>query len=362
MALLGFDSGEATRFPTFAYGGTSGWVKIADQPSAWDSFRISRYGDPGVTGSGIQEALSYSGSTALRVYALNGYGCAAMRRSFQGAPFSESYLSLLFQVDTLDKDIVALLTNAIAVSVKVAIDATGQILVYADTTLKQTIPTGWVANEWHQVSIHQKTSTDTLEIKLDSGATIDCSGTTMPPWYYLMIGSPTPWWPTAGNVYVDCIQLNDASGSINNSWPGSPKIATALRPRADTAVQDWTRNTGSNNFDMIKEASPDLDTTYLVSHAFDDVSTFDLDTLTLPDGSAISGICLTAVAKRADAAYLIPVVSRGGSTPDLSALKLPVGLDYMSPLEWFLELDPITSAPWTLANLNATHFGFKHSN
>ena len=113
---------------------------------------------------------------------------------------------------------------------------------------------------------------------------------------------------------------------------------------------------------MIEETNPDLDTTYLVSHAFDDVSTFDLDTLTLPVGSAISGICLTAVAKRADAAYLIPVVSRGESTPDLSALKLPVGLDYMTPLEWFLELDPITSAPWTLANLNSTHFGFKHSN
>jgi hypothetical protein len=32
----------------------------------------------------------------------------------------------------------------------------------------------------------------------------------------------------------------------------------------------------------------------------------------------------------------------------------------MTPIEWFIELDPITSAPWTQANINATKFGFKH--
>jgi hypothetical protein len=76
--------------------------------------------------------------------------------------------------------------------------------------------------------------------------------------------------------------------------------------------------------------------------------------------TVIVGVCLTAVAKRADAANLIPVVSRGATTVELTALAKPVGADYMTPIEWFLEEDPIISGPWTQTNLNATTFGFKH--
>lgn len=370
MALLGFDSGEATRFPHFAYYNTdSAWIQIANQPSPW---QIKT--DNETSGSaGVYEHITDVpdppfGSTAFQTLTYNSGSRTAMRRTFTDTPLSESFISFWFAsgFGTIDREFFTLTDASGTISVQLRLDSSGNILVFAGATptLVGTIPAGFSggASTWHLIQLHQKVSTNTLELKVDGSGVIDCSGTSMLPWSFIVLGNITTTW---SHIYRSCftaIQINDPTGSTNNSWPGTSKTTTALRPKADTAVQNWSPSSGPSGFAMIEETNPDLDTTYLVSHAFDDVSTFDLDTLTLPVGSAISGICLTAVAKRADAAYLIPVVSRGESTPDLSALKLPVGLDYMTPLEWFLELDPITSAPWTLANLNSTHFGFKHSN
>jgi hypothetical protein len=177
--------------------------------------------------------------------------------------------------------------------------------------------------------------------------------------YYIVLG----WLNAAGvsAVYYDCLQVNDTTGSINNSWPGSPKIPTALRPSSDDAgVSDWTRLSGAFDYAMIDEDSPDLDTTYVYSNADGDESLYGLTDLAEPANATIVGICLTAIAKRADAAALIPVVSRGGTTVELSGLQQSVGADYMTPIEWFLETDPITSAAWTQADINATEFGIKH--
>ena len=363
MALIGFDSGEATRYPTYA-GVAGSWYSVAGQPSPWQI-----ESNNGANGAGVQAGVVYSGTTAFQVLIAGGTCTVGMRRSFAGAPFSESFISLMYQTDAnTDKDFFALADAANALSVRLALDRSGRILVYAGTgagTLKATITTGWSAGTWHSIQIHQNTATNTLELKLDDGNSIDCSGTTMLPWYYLVLGMPfNASGVSANNSYFDCIQVNNALGSVNNSWPGSPAILTALRPNADTASADWTRSGGGgpNGYALINEVSPDLDTTYVASTADGDTSTFGFDALVLPTtNSPIKGICLTAVAKRADAASLIPVISRGGSTPDLSALAKPIGPDYMTPIEWFIEKDPITNAAWTQANINATSFGFKHS-
>lgn len=358
MALRGFDSGEATQFPTYG-NAPLGWSTAANQPSKWE--RYSNYSSIGR--SGVQSSVRYSGTSAflVRIDTLNGYR-SAMRRTFASAPFSNTFLSLMFLTDSLTSSTILALTNdAEAISARIVMDASFNILVYAGTgagTLKATIPTGWSSNQWHNIQLHIDTTTNTLEIKLDNGATINCSGTAMNPWYFLVIGNAYED-ANVSNKYYDCIQVNDPSGSVNNSWPGSPLIQTALRPDADTATTDWTRSSGSNDFDMIKETAPDLDTTYVSSVTFGDASTYGFNDISLPANTVIQGVCLTIVAKRADAAKIIPVVSRGGTTIELTAVD--VGVDYMAPIEVFIELDPITSAAWTQANLNATDFGFKHA-
>jgi len=370
VALIGFDSGEATRYPSYQTLYTDGsWYSIANQPSAWQVYRLLANG---ITASaGFQTTTKFYGTTAARIgstYSAGGSSLAiGMRRTFANAPFSETYIAFVFNVDSLvARDILALTAAAGTVSVRLAIDGSGQLLVYAGAgagTLKATIATGWSANAWHSIQLHQKTATNTLEVKIDGGATIDCSGTAMLPWSFILIGNPLNAISNTNalNCYYDSLTVNDNTGSYNNTWPGSPRIPTALRPSSDTAVTDWIRSGGANDFDMIKEVPPDLDTTYVSSAVAGDTSTYGFASLGESATTLITGICLTAVAKRADAAFLIPVISRGGTTPDLTSLEKAIGSDYMTPIEWFFDTDPITGLPWTQANLNATYFGFKHS-
>jgi hypothetical protein len=254
MALIGFDSGEATRYPTYGPAAV-GWSSAANQPSKWE-----RWGDEyGIAKSGVQTTTRYSGTTAFLVYTGAGWK-SAMRRTFPDAPFSETYQSFMVLTDTLASRVIFALTDVSQViSTRIVMDASFQILVYAGAgagTLKATIATGWSTSQWHNIQLHINTATNTLEIKLDNGATTDCSGTAMNPWYYLVIGNAYTAGGADSSLYFDCIQVNNTSGSVNNSWPGSPKILTAQRPSADTAVTDWVRSSGSNDFDMIKETPP----------------------------------------------------------------------------------------------------------
>lgn len=356
MALKGFHSGEDTRYPTFAtLGTTNAWHKVANQPS-----RFELFGNVTSVAAGITTAAQFTGTTAYRLTTGGTTSRAvAMRRHF-GTTFSEAYTSIMFKVSALGAlNLFDLRTSADQLVVRIATNATGQILVYAGTgaTLKATITTGWAANEWHQIRLHTKTSTNTLEIKLDGGATVDCSGTAMLDWYYLVLGTTTTINQNVEWLF-DCLQVNDASGSLNNSWPGAPRIPTGLHPDSDTAITDWTRDSGTSDYSRVNELAPDLDTSYVQSTSFGDRSTYGFDNMAEPANAAIIGVCLTIVAKRADAARIIPLVSRGGTTVELAAVD--VGTDYMSPIEVIIEQDPIAVGAWTQTNLNATEFGIKH--
>lgn len=361
MALIAFDSGEATRYPTYAsISNISAFYTVANQPSPWQVFAL---GNNNL--AGFQTATTYSGTTAMRVN--NGWSDqrCAVRREF-GVDFTESYISLMFRVDVSStKTIVRFLSSAGTQTAQVQIDTLQRILLYAGTTLKVTTVTGWATNQWHQIRLHIDTATNTLEMILDDGSIIDGSGTVMVPWRYIHHGlsSSNETVAATTNLYIDCFQLNDATGSINNSWPDVPRILTATSPIADDAsYDDWTPLSGGDEYAMIDEVSPDLDTTYVYSNATGDTSAFEFGTTTTePADVIVVGVCLTCVAKRADAAYLTPVVIRGASYVEVTALKKAVEADYMTPMEFFMETDPITSVAWLMTDLNTTEFGFKHT-
>jgi len=355
MALRGFDSGEATKFPTYASRVSSAWSSVANQPSRWQ-VKTGAY----AASMGVDTTDPFYGTTHFHLLSATDR-TVAMRRHFAATP-AESYISFVFKLDALVARDVFQLTTAAATpvtSMRIHSDASGNILVYAATTLKKTIVTGWGANTWHQIRIHQKTSDNTLEVILDNGAIEDCSGTAMLPWYFLVLGNPNNNTTATSHLYIDAIQVNDTTGSVNNSWPDSPRIPTAIRPDGDTASTDWARSSGSNDSDMIKEEQPDLDTTYVSSSNIGDASRYTFGNLAEPSNAVIVGVCLTIVAKRADAAKIIPVVSRGGTTVELTAVD--VETDYMSPIEVIIEQDPIAVGAWTQTNLNATEFGIKHA-
>jgi hypothetical protein len=354
MAVIAFDSGETTRFPTFALRNLTTWTKVANQPSLWEIKNWNCL-------NGVDTTFINNGSVSLRCTSAGTTRQSRMRRSIKAATHSDDYVSFIFLAENLPAtscDFFSLTTATEALVVRLNLNSAGDILVYAGTTptLKATIAAGVVSNTWYHISMHVVAGTPgTLVIRFQDGADVDCSGTDMSPWYYLVIGNLAS--VTSGWDFQN-IQVNDTTGTVNNSWPGNPIIPVPSRPDADTALTDWVRSSGSNDFDMIKEAQPDLDTTYVASTVDADRSTYGMDDISNPPNTAIRAVCLCIVAKRADAASIIPLVSRGGTTIELT--PIPIGIDYMTPIEVIIELDPIAASDWTEANFNATQFGFKH--
>jgi len=355
MALKGLDSGEATRFPIYTARTAGSWTKPVHEPSAWQVISSNS----GYSSEGVATTDPYHGNTHFRVQCTNAAHTAAMRREF-GADFSETYLAFHVKFDSLtNAPFFFLRTSADAIAVRLNIDSTGNLLVYAGTTptLKRTIATAITPNNWHHIELHVKAAVSgTLEIKLDSGAALDCSGTNMSAWRLLEFGNH----PTTSILYaqMDSLQVNDTTGTVNNSWPGTPRIPGAIRPNQDTAATDWTRNSEDADYKTIDEPAPDEDNSYIYSSADGDTSIFEFSDMAEPANSLIPGIVLTIVAKRADPAQIIPIVKRGVTSVELDPVD--VGPDYMTPIEVIIEEDPIAEGPWTQTNLNDTEFGFKH--
>ena len=130
-----------------------------------------------------------------------------------------------------------------------------------------------------------------------------------------------------------------------------------LMPSADTAVADWTPNSGADHFNRVNENPADDDTSYLTGES-GDVDLFDLTNMANGPGHSIKGITVNSVIKRTDDSITtvkLPVKS-GATTSDGSSL--PVGTSY-GMVSRVLETDPNTSEAWTRAAIAAMQAGLK---
>jgi hypothetical protein len=66
------------------------------------------------------------------------------------------------------------------------------------------------------------------------------------------------------DVWLDDIVIADDRGGRNDDFLGDLRIST-LVPVADTSQNDWTPNSGSDNFSRVAEIPPDDDTSWVAS-------------------------------------------------------------------------------------------------
>lgn len=163
-----------------------------------------------------------------------------------------------------------------------------------------------------------------------------------------------PW--VTNFVYWDDIYVCDTTGSLNNDFLGDSHIET-IYPNGDGAHSDWVPNSGSTHWTQVDEHPPDGDTTYNGSGVVNAIDTYTMQDLTVIAGG-IFGVQPSLHIKKADAAFrqAKPVVRRGG-TDYLGAVET-LNTSYVARAQIF-ETDPSTSAPWTVAGVNAAEFGAK---
>ncbi len=158
-----------------------------------------------------------------------------------------------------------------------------------------------------------------------------------------------------GSMRVDDIYINNGAGSVNNSFLGDV-VVEGIIPTGDGASSQFVGSDGNStsNWQLVDDM---LMTDYVESGTSGNVDTYAMADLTRASGSVFA-VMVTNLSAKTDAGArgLKPVIRRSGvnydGAEDTLAQTVDVGWDI-----W--ELDPSTSAPWTVAGVNAMEAGVK---
>jgi hypothetical protein len=161
--------------------------------------------------------------------------------------------------------------------------------------------------------------------------------------------------PGSGNeVAVDDVYVFDATGSANTAFVGDVRVAY-LAPNGAGATTAWTPSAGANYACVDETATPNDDTDYVASATAGQTDTYAFANLTTASGT-VHAVQAMAHARKDDAGTrTFAFVARPGGTDRLGA-ALSLGDTYTSWAQVW-DVNPDTSAAWTLAAVNAAEFG-----
>lgn len=149
--------------------------------------------------------------------------------------------------------------------------------------------------------------------------------------------------------YFDDLYIDDAQ------FHGDCRIRTFL-PDVDGNSADFTRSTGSNDYECVDETPSNEDTDYISSDTLNHKSIFGITTGSLP---TVKGIQLNNHCKldEAGARKITPII-RSNSTDYQGTESNALVEDYAFESEIF-EDDPDDSGVWTQTKLEAAEFGLE---
>lgn len=161
----------------------------------------------------------------------------------------------------------------------------------------------------------------------------------------------------SNNFQVDDLYMCDGSGTINNDFLGDVSIKLLL-PNGNGAFSNFGQvgGTSGEHYTSVDEVPPDDDTSYVFSSNPGDVDAYTLSSVGSP--SAIVAIQLVASARKDDSFTRVLALGFGdGTTFDFDA-GYSLTSNYVMYTQPYDE-DPISSAPWTISNLNNGQIAIK---
>jgi len=211
---------------------------------------------------------------------------------------------------------------------------------------------------WHLLEIHIKldNSVGVIETKLNgilvasfSGDTIPSTITTIDRMY---IGDAASTY----DVYYDDIAINDASGSVDNSWCGDGHVI-ALTPSGVGNASELTPSSGSVNYLMVDEVPSDGDTTYVSGSVAETKDLYNFTPTGLYSGShvVLRAFVETRTRDTSGSAPFATVIQSGSSVVEETAQYTT--LSYASYKGTDNYLNPATGLAWTVDELDALQAG-----
>jgi len=172
---------------------------------------------------------------------------------------------VVFQVSTS--------TTFPAVSIsKIVLTSTGTLKLFNSTTLIGSASSALVAGTWYRVELEYDGSTSVgthvLNAKIDGVQFAGASNLNIASGVLSITlgGNLASESNTTGNWFFDDIAINDATGTVQNSFPGAGNIMH-LRPNAAGDSSSWSTNVGgtagtANNYTRVNDVTPDDATSY----------------------------------------------------------------------------------------------------
>jgi len=148
--------------------------------------------------------------------------------------------------------------------------------------------------------------------------------------------------------------FDDLMITKGGGFNGDCRVITSLS-NADGANTAWIASAGAD-YTCVDEATPNADTDYISSSTPGDRDTFSYPALGVV--GVVKAVMVCAVARKDDAGtrLVAPVIRRGGTNYDGTAVALGTGY---AGLAQVYEQDPSTAAAWTVANVDAGEYGSK---
>ncbi|MDR3643426.1 MAG: VWA domain-containing protein [Candidatus Doudnabacteria bacterium] len=134
----------------------------------------------------------------------------------------------------------------------------------------------------------------------------------------------------------------------------------ALAPSGIGNYDQWQANTGNK---ISAVASNDGDSSFITSSSTSAAETYSFPGAGLPAGATVNSITLTAQVKNGGSIFVWPAVqllleNGANSANDGAAGHIVIDNSAYTPISWTMADNPLTSAPWTLSDVNAWTVNF----
>ena len=153
-----------------------------------------------------------------------------------------------------------------------------------------------------------------------------------------------------GVTIQDSITVNDTTGSTDNSWPGIVRFIAKVVQGPGAYVNNWSRNTGANNWDCVEEIPPDNDTTYLFTSSASTYESFSMNNPVISFANFRALRTMAVVKKDTGTVKLAVGIRDLDNNTDYYSAAQDVGTSYVM-VQDRRTLDPSTSLSWTQAGL-----------
>jgi len=286
-------------------------------------------------------------------YCLNCYGSASAYKYLMKAipSKSELYVAFLFNPGNSGRIFSFYNSGTKLGYISLSSISVGNIQAYkGPSTLLATGTAMITGSTWYLIEIHYipATSGGVFQVKVNGISDISYSGNTTPGATTIdgiMVGCDDSYWPPG---YYDNVIVDDAA------WIGNTKIQ-AIKPTSAGNSTQWGPSSGSN-WDCVNEM-PANDNDYVSTNSNDFLDLYTFSDLT---GSIEEIKCVQVQARTvkngAPTPQNLQLAVRSGGTNYFSSSNV---VPYVNPKSLFniWQLNPNTSAAWTVSEVNAAEFG-----